>query len=113
MDAKYARILGSFEALHCWPDAPEEVKFLRNDHRHLFEVEALIQVYHNDRELEYYMVKEQLKRHLDSFVCQKNTKSCEQYADEICEFLKMKYGRRKLIIRVLEDGLEGAVCYYD
>jgi len=110
---KYARILGSFEAKHCWPDAPAEVDFLKNLHRHLFQVEILLEVFHNDRELEYYMIKKQLNLFLDSFMPRTKTTSCEDFADFIHSFLFKKYGKRSMRIKVLEDGLEGAVCCYD
>lgn len=46
-----------FEGLHHWPDAPDDVAFLRNLHRHLFHVEVVIAVNHHDRETEFFQAK--------------------------------------------------------
>ena len=53
-------IRAQFEGLHHWPDAPAEVAFLRNLHRHLFHVEVEIAVNHADRDKEFFMVKGRL-----------------------------------------------------
>ncbi len=113
MPTRYARILASFEALHHWPDAPEEVEFLRVLHRHMFNVEVELQVFHDDRELEYYMVKRELSDYIAVSMPRLETTSCEQYADLIASFLSRQYGERKMKITILEDGMEGAVCHYD
>lgn len=54
----------SFEALHRWKDAPDDVKFLRNYHRHIFHVIVRLPVAHDDRQLEFFVVK----RLLDTFI---------------------------------------------
>ena len=46
-------VVNRFNGIHCWPDAPEPVGFLRNHHHHLFVVYTQIDVNHDDRELEF------------------------------------------------------------
>jgi 6-pyruvoyl-tetrahydropterin synthase len=95
-----------FEGVHCYPDAPNEVAYLRNNHRHMFHVEVEIEVTELDRELEFIMVKNDLQK---QFVRNLDHKSCEMIATEIQSYLKSKYGsHRKVNVRVLEDGENGA-----
>jgi hypothetical protein len=54
----------SFVGVHFWKDAPDEVAFLRNLHRHVFKVSAMCEVAHHDRELEFFMVRQRI----DTFI---------------------------------------------
>ena len=96
----------NFEGLHQYVGAPNEVAFLRDLHRHTFCVEAEIEVFDDDRELEFIMVK----RALNKFLYTKpfdSTASCEQMATQIIKFLEGKYGNRHMCVTVLEDGENG------
>lgn len=44
------------EGFHCWPEAPAEVAFLRQEHRHLFHIKGCVQVYHDDRDVEFILL---------------------------------------------------------
>jgi len=51
----------SFAALHNWPACPfEEVRYLRRLHRHIFHVQAWFPVHHNNRDLEFIKVKQDI-----------------------------------------------------
>lgn len=110
---KYSTIVvrTEFEGVHAYLAAPEEVAYLRNVHRHKFYVEAEISVDHDDRELEFLMVKHyvdgMLKR--TSFPV---TVSCEQIAGRIGDSLIKKYGNRRMIVSVFEDNENGGRVYY-
>lgn len=108
----YILIKTSFEGYHNWPDAPQEVEFLRFPHRHLFHVEAKIPVFHDDRYLEFFMVK----RVIDNFIKEKyptrvlKQKSCEMLAREVIEALTKEYGiKRDMSVSVFEDNENGSV----
>ena len=45
------------EGIHKYPDAPEGVEFLKYPHRHMFKFRVAIQVFHDDRELEFILFK--------------------------------------------------------
>lgn len=109
---RWALIEGSFEALHCWLDAPESEAYLRSLHRHLFEVRVQIEAFHADREIEYYNFKKLLSAFL-AWMPKPTVYSCEQYCDIIALNIRNAYPKRDLKIRVLEDGHEGAECEYD
>jgi len=51
----------TFEGIHKWDEAPDDVAFLRNWHRHLFTVRLHIPI-HGDREKEFLMMQERLRR---------------------------------------------------
>lgn len=98
-----------FEDLHKWEEAPIEVNFLRSPHRHIFFVEIRCEVYHDDRELEFIMVKRELDK-----IIQKNiktmpvTKSCEMMANELKSILKNRY-LRPFEVSILEDNENGVI----
>ncbi len=94
---------------HCWPEAPQAVEFLRNEHRHVFHVEAEIQVFHDDRDLEFFLVQRYLNKALDEIFAVNNKRiSCEEIANELRIKLEARYpGGRKINVRVSEDGENG------
>lgn len=96
-----------FEGFHCWPEAPVEVAFLRFPHRHMFHIKAVIEVRHDDRELEFILVK----RFIADITMDENlgSKSCEMIAREILGALTEKYGFRFMEVSVFEDGENGAI----
>lgn len=99
-----------FEGQHCWPQAPKEVAFLRNPHRHIFHVTFEIEVNHDDRELEFFIFKNHLKswfpRHFDL-----GSMSCEMLAISFIEQATKLYGDRKMICEISEDHENSAKVY--
>lgn len=106
-----------FEGIHCWPHAPEEVAFLRSPHRHMFEVYVNMSVTHDDREVEFIMLKHEVEKYVreseamnmqPNGVCQLYTMSCEQIANGIIDHLEMLYGSDRYInVGVFEDDENG------
>lgn len=102
-----------FEGLHCWPDAPDEVKFLSHTHRHMFHVVLRIPVNHNDRELEFVMVKRELEKFINDRYSWPDAPmalgrmSCEDVAISIATWARVKYGRTGIEVGVFEDGENG------
>lgn len=96
--------------IHCWPEAPEEVDFLRNPHRHELHISVEVAVTHNDRDIEFFM----LKRAVDSFLEEVRGEwplriSCEEICHQLVDFIIGKYGERDFIeARVFEDGEVGS-----
>ena len=108
----------SFEGIHCWPEAPDEVSFLRNPHRHIFGVVVEIETEHNDRDLEFIMVKHQLDNRLNAEldsngVWQMGRKSCEDVAEMLLQFLHNKYPGRLISVSVYEDDENGCTLTDD
>lgn len=110
------------EGIHCYPAAATDpnlktndqydVSFLANPHRHMFHFNVAIQVFHNDRDIEFI----QVKRWLDSLytgVLELNFKSCEMIADDLYEQIAGRYPDRDVEITISEDGENGATIYYN
>mgnify|MGYP000850604615 FL=1 len=104
-------ITTQFEGIHHYTDAPEEVSFLRYPHRHQFHVKAIIEVHHNERDLEFIMVKRKIDKFIsDNIQLSDNNSSCEVMAEKIYTYLKNTIAlNRKVVVEVNEDGENGAI----
>lgn len=106
------------EGIHCYPDAPAGVEFLKHPHRHMFHFRVDIEVFHNDRDIEFILFKRELEARYRvesvgwSDLLDIHHKSCEMLADDLAEYIETKYPGRNLKIEVSEDGENGAVCFY-
>ena len=102
------------EGLHCWPDAVQYpgIEFLASEHRHMFHFRVELQVFHDDREVEFILFKRELEGQYESGALELNHKSCEMMADELAKYIQDHYPGRFLKIEVSEDGENGAVMYY-
>lgn len=105
-------IKNQFEGFHRWKTAPEEVKFLRDPHRHIFKVKTTVSVNFADRDVEFIMVQHRINEiikkwddvdHLDW--------SCETMAINILTELNKLYPGREMSCDVSEDGENGAVVH--
>jgi hypothetical protein len=99
-----------------------DVSFLGYPHRHIFHFRVWIDVFHNDRDVEFI----QFKRWLESLFRTKHTgnnntedsilsldyKSCEMMADDLYIQIATKYPDRVVWIEVSEDGENGALIKY-
>jgi hypothetical protein len=107
------------EGIHCYPAAGEDpkladVNFLSYPHRHIFHFRVSIDVWHNDRDIEFV----QFKRWLESLYSgQQNclsldNKSCEMIADDLYIQIAGKYPGRNVSISVSEDNENGCHIQY-
>lgn len=101
-----------FEGWHQYNGAPQPVAYLKNLHRHIFHVEVVIDVNHNNRELEFILVKDAINTFIKSQPFD-ITASCEQMATMICEYLISVYGERNMQCSVYEDNENGGRVYYE
>lgn len=100
-----------FEGFHCWPDAPERVSFLRNKHRHLFGVKVKIEVLHNEREKEFFIVQEDdIQYIIKNKILGENNEasSCETMAEIMLNNLQNKYKSCRISVEINEDDENGA-----
>jgi hypothetical protein len=113
------------EGIHCYPAAATDpklntageydVSFLASPHRHIFHFRVSIDVFHNDRDIEFI----QFKRWLESLYSGANTvleldwKSCEMIADDLYIQIAGRYPGRAVQIEVSEDGENGCSINYN
>lgn len=118
MKTVYAKV--SFEGIHCWPDAPNEVKFLKCPHRHIFNVKAYVEVTQNNREIEFIMLGHRLKELFGGLaatddtngVWNMGTTSCEDVAEIAMSYIRYKLGlpdKTYIAVQVDEDGENGCI----
>lgn len=102
---------------HRYPAAGEDprladVSYLANKHRHLFKFRVEIEIFHNDRELEFHQVlnycESLYQGHLEI-----DYKSVEMLADDLYIQLASKYPGRYMAIEVSEDGECGCRIEYN
>lgn len=99
-----------FEWFHRWKDAPEEVKFLRDLHRHMFHVRVEVPVTHSDRQIEFILFKRDLMGQIENMKEDLSTRSsCEMIAEWFINYVEVKFGVDKVTVEVSEDGENGAV----
>jgi len=113
------------EGIHCYPAAATDprlntageydVSFLASPHRHIFHFRVSIDVFHNDRDIEFI----QFKRWLESLYSGNNSvleldfKSCEMIADDLYLQIADRYPNRNVVIEVSEDGENGCSISYN
>lgn len=110
-------ITTSFEGVHCYPSAPCGVEFLATPHRHMFGVRLEVEVYHDDREVEFILLKRSVNHWIESMqdefgTWQMGAMSCEQVANWLIDNVKQELPRgneRYIKATVDEDGENGAV----
>jgi len=111
------------EGIHCYPAAATDpalatgdeydVSFLANPHRHMFHFRVSIDVFHNDRDIEFIQFKRWLISLYQDGVLALDYKSCEMMADDLYNQIAARYPNRAVIIDVSEDGENGCVIHYN
>ncbi len=104
------------EGVHKYPAALtdpklKEVEFLGYPHRHMFHFHVKLEVFHNDREVEFILFKRELEKFYETRM-NLDFKSCEMLAEELILLLQTRYPHRDITARVYEDGENGAVLEY-
>jgi len=110
------------EGIHMYPAAATDpalktgdeydVSFLGTPHRHIFHFKVAIEVFHNDRDIEFIQFKRWLENLYSQGTLELNHKSCEMISDSLYEVISTRYSKRDINITVSEDGENGAtICY--
>jgi len=108
------------EGIHKYPaaltdPALADVQFLGYPHRHMFHFRVWIDVFHNDRDLEFIQFKRWCESlyNSDNSVLSLDHKSCEMIADDLYIQIAGRYPGRVVHIEVAEDGENGALIKYE
>jgi hypothetical protein len=111
------------EGIHCFPAAATDpalatgneydVSFLANPHRHIFHFRVAIDVFHNDRDIEFIQFKRWLENLYKDAILALDYKSCEMIADDLYLQIAQRYPNRCVTIEVSEDGENGCSIAYN
>jgi hypothetical protein len=121
-DQKFIWVKFAKEGIHKYPAALDDpklatgdqydVSFLGYPHRHIFHFKIQIEVFHDDRDIEFIQFKRWLESLYSDGILQLNYRSCEMISDDLAIKIKDKYPKRDIIIDVSEDGENGSHCIY-
>jgi hypothetical protein len=95
------------KGFHAYPGAPEDVGYLEQRHRHIFWFKVVIDVHHENREIEFHQFLNWLESLYDTNNLELNNKSCEMISTELYSHILARYGNRYVRIEVVEDGENG------
>ena len=111
------------EGIHKYPAAATDpalatgdeydVSFLATLHRHIFHFEVTIEVFHNDRDIEFIQFKRWLENQYSQNILALDYKSCEMISDDLYEVIATRYPNRNITISVSEDNENGATISYN
>ena len=111
------------EGVHCYPAAATDpqlatgdeydVSFLGTPHRHIFHFKVHIDVFHNDRDIEFIQFKRWLENLYKDSILALDYKSCEMIADDLYIQIASRYPDRAVWIEVSEDGENGCLIRYE
>ena len=111
------------EGIHRYPAAATDpllatgdeydVSFLGVPHRHIFHFRVWIDVFHNDRDIEFIQFKRWLENLYRDGTLQLDFKSCEMMSDDLYIQIAGRYPGRAVWIEVAEDGENGALIKYE
>ena len=121
---KKTNIWGTFriDGIHKYPAALEDpilatgdeydVSFLGYPHRHIFHFKVWIEIFHNDRDIEFIQFKRWLEKLYAEKTLELDYKSCEMMSDDLYVEITKKYPGRNIEIDVSEDGENGSHAIY-
>jgi hypothetical protein len=111
------------EGIHRYPAAATDpnlntageydVSFLASPHRHIFHFRVWIDVFHNDRDIEFIQFKRWLEGLYSKDILELDFKSCEMIADDLYVQIAQRYPERAVWIEVAEDGENGCLIKYE
>ena len=109
------------EGIHKYPAAFDDPKLATGDkydvsflgflHRHTFHFKVAIEVFHDDRDIEFIQFKRWLEELYEGEL-NVDYKSCEMMADDLFEKISARYPSREVHIDISEDGENGCHVQY-
>lgn len=105
------------EGIHKYPAALDDpklatgdeydVSFLGYPHRHIFHFRVAIEVFHDDRDIEFIQFKRWLTKLYNEATLQLDYKSCEMIAEDLYQVISTRYPGRAVEIEISEDNENG------
>lgn len=63
----FITVTAKVTGFHSWHTAPDEVLFLAHHHRHTFHIKVRVAVSHQDRQVEFTLLKKDIEAHLQKY----------------------------------------------
>lgn len=111
------------EGIHRYPAALEDpklktgdeydVSFLGHPHRHIFYFKVYIEVFHDDRDIEFIQFKRWLNNLYGQGELQLDYRSCEMIAEDLYLKINARYPGREVWIEVSEDNENGTFVKFE
>ena len=111
------------EGMHCYPAAADDpklatgdeydVSFLAHPHRHIFYFKVHMEVFHDDRDVEFIQFIRWCLNQYKGEILQLDYKSCEMIAEDLYKQINQKYPNRAIWIDVSEDNENGCFRQFD
>ncbi|MBT2282947.1 hypothetical protein J7E78_05265 [Paenibacillus polymyxa] len=110
----YVKVKHEIDGVHSYPLATGTHSYLKDTHRHKFYITVKAEVFHMDREIEFFELKDTVSSYFknsfskfnNSLIYDFGKQSCEMLAKGLMEHLMIVYNthqNRRLIITVSED----------
>lgn len=119
---RYIWVTFQKEGIHKYPAALDDpnlatgdeydVSFLGYPHRHIFHFKVQIEVFHNDRDIEFIQFQRWLENLYNEGTLELDYKSCEMISDDLYDKISERYTGRSITINVSEDNENGCRIYY-
>lgn len=110
------------EGIHMYPAAATDpklatgdmydVSFLGTPHRHIFHFKVHIEIFHDDRDIEFIQFKRWLEKCYNDGTLELNHRSCEMIARDLHATVTARYPAREIWIDVSEDGENGCLLKF-
>lgn len=110
------------EGIHKYPQAATDpklatgdwldVSFLGTPHRHIFHFRVEMEVFYDDRDVEFIQAKRIMERWYSDDILALDYKSCEMMAKELHKMCNLAWPQRDYVIEVSEDGENGCRMYF-
>lgn len=97
---------------HRYIKAPKKVIFLRSLHRHIFKFKVYLEVFSNDRDIEFFLFQDYINNLIYELDENLENRSCEMLANWVAKRIGSIYKNRKIKIEVSEDGENGVEFHY-
>lgn len=96
---------------HYWPGALGNQTYLSVRHRHLFHFEVAVDVYHDDRDVEFHDLLNHCKQ-FTGYHAEWEGNSCESIARLVAAHVQERWPDRNPTVTVSEDGECGATVQF-
>lgn len=110
------------EGIHRYPAAATDpklatgdwldVSFLADPHRHIFHFRVEMEVFHDDRDVEFIQAKRIMEQWFVDGTLVLHHKSCEMLARELYAKCATQWPARDYVVEVSEDGENGCRMYF-